>query len=106
MDEEEAKLRKRFEYASETELEAAIRMHGAGSPAGRIAYNIVRERGRELRHFARIIAWATVVTAAATVAAALAAWTAVCFQFGHPQAAPNESRQPASSVTPAPSPSP
>jgi hypothetical protein len=44
------------------------------------ATEILTERGREIRRSARIIAWATVVTAIATVAAALAAWIAVCFR--------------------------
>jgi hypothetical protein len=62
---------------------------------------ILKERRQELRRSARIIAWATVVTAAATFAAALAAWTAIFFQYGH--TAPNESHQSAASIAPTPS---
>jgi hypothetical protein len=38
-----------------------------------------------IRRSARIIAWATVVTAIATAAAAVAAWMAIYFQYGHTQ---------------------
>ena len=69
---------------------------------GFLANEILTDRGREIRRSARIIAWATVVAATATVAAALAAWTAIVFQYG--RNAPNESRQPAVSITPTPSP--
>jgi len=89
-------LRKQFEDASEAELEAALKKPRAVS---NIAQDVLRERRLELRRSARIIAWATVVTAIATAAAALAAWTAIFFQYGH--TAPNEFRQPAASITPA-----
>jgi len=37
----EAKLRKRFENSSETELEGISKLYGAGSVAGRVALNNV-----------------------------------------------------------------
>jgi hypothetical protein len=103
---DEEKLKERYQYESEAKLENIISREGKNSLEGRVATSILTERRRELRNSARIIAWATVVTAIATVAAALAAWTAVCFQFGRPQTAANESRQPALLIAPTPSPSP
>jgi hypothetical protein len=78
--EDEESLKKRYRYSSEKELEGLMKMPGVGSPAGKVALGILKERGQELRRSARIIAWATVVTAIATIAAALAAWTAIWFQ--------------------------
>jgi hypothetical protein len=92
-------LRERFRYSSQAELEA---LKARGSLEGHVASSILKERQRELSRSARIIAWATVATAIATVAAALAAWTAI-FQYG--RTAPNESRAPAASITAMPSPS-
>jgi hypothetical protein len=101
MDDEE-QYRKQYQYASEEELEGVKKRLGAGSLLGQIANQILRERRRELSRSARIIAWATIVTAAATVAAALAAWTAIYFQYGQTHTAGNQ----AVSVAPTPSPSP
>jgi hypothetical protein len=98
MDKEES-LRKRFRYDPEERLERITSTHGAGSPEGKIAREILIERRRELSRSARIIAWAAVVTAFATFAAALAAWTAIYFQYAH------TARTEAVSVTPTPSPS-
>jgi hypothetical protein len=107
MDEETLKkkeaLRTRFQYSSEKELEAVIAKFGLGSLEGQTVNNVLTDRRRELRRSARIIAWATVVTAIATVAAALAAWTAIWFQYGQTRATPNESHQ---SITTTPSPAP
>lgn len=99
--EREQQLRERFEHASEKELEALLLKGGLERF---VAQGILTERRRELRRSARIIAWATVVTAIATVVAALAAWTAIFFQFWHTP--PNESRQPPASIAPTPSSSP
>jgi hypothetical protein len=71
---------------------------------GFFAAEILTERGREIRRSARIIAWATVMTAGATVAAALAAWIAIYFQYCQTHNAPNESRQPPALISPTPSP--
>jgi len=106
MDTDETRLRERFERSSEWELERIKTIHGVDSPEGRITDQILVERRQELRRSARIIAWASIATAVATAAAALAAWTAIFFQYGQTHTAPNDSRQAAVSITPAPSPSP
>lgn len=84
---EKRELRKRFKHAPEAELQAALTQRREVS---NIAKAILTKRQRESRRSARIITWATVVTAIATAAAALATWIIVC----RPQTAPNESRQP------------
>jgi hypothetical protein len=99
-DERRRELEQRLQYETDDALETFRRMR-AGSAEERIATRILKERRQELRRSARIIAWATVVTAAATFAAALAAWTAIFFQYGH--TAPNESHQSAASIAPTPS---
>ena len=71
---------------------------------GFFAAEILTEREREIRRSARIIAWATVWIAVATVAAALAAWIAIYFQYSQTRSAPNESRQPHALISPTPSP--
>jgi hypothetical protein len=97
---EEEKLEKQYQDASDAELEDIKKREGKNSGAGKIVHNILTKRRPESRNSARIITWASIVTAVATAAAALATWIIVC----RPQTAPNESRQAASSVTPTPSP--
>ena len=88
MDEiDEESFTKRFQHSSEKELEAILIKFGRASPQGRIAYNILTERRRELWRSARIIAWATVVTAGATVLTAAAALIAIYFQYCQTQTA-------------------
>ena len=100
MDADETQLRERFEQSSNSELERIKTIHGVGSREGRVANQILVERRQELRRSARIIAWATVVTAGASVAAAFAGWTAIFFQHHQIHTAPNDSRQAAASITP------
>jgi hypothetical protein len=92
-------LRKQYQHSLDSELQD---LKNQNDLEGLVATEILTERGREIRRSAGIIAWATVVTAIATVAAALAAWMAIYFQYWH--TTPNESRQPTASISPTPSP--
>ena len=107
MDEETLKkrerLRQEFEYESEEKLDHIKKLYPGGSLEAKLASEIQREHRRELRQSARIIAWATVWTAGATVVIALAALAGLYLQLRPPHTAPREAVSapvPSSSVQP------
>jgi hypothetical protein len=66
-------LKKQYQHSLDSELQD---LKNGKCLEAFVAAEILTERGREIRRSAGIIAWATVVTAIATAAAALAAWMA------------------------------
>ena len=69
-------IRQSLQHLSDEELQAHARLDNVGFEAD-VASSILRDRQLDLRRSARFIAWATVITAIATVAAALAAWATI-----------------------------
>ena len=79
---------------------------GVASLEGRVAASILTERRRELGRSARIIAFAAVTAAAASILTALATWALVWFGYLQTRADPNQSYQRAGSIASTPSPQP